>query len=169
MSRFALDAQPQRELWAGVRGLACVCDQLAGDRLAVDDRVAPLVELDALRQQLGAEAVAGAGDRIDPDAGAHAAALSNSSGKLSVRRHEHAWQGPRRACSSNSAAKTSSALCTNRTAPSGSLQAPRRTASAAQRSTRARPWPSSRPAAISASSPAIAGSALLHGPHWCAL
>src|SRR4051794_18160529 len=128
MSRFAFDAQPQRELRAGVRGLARVGDQLTWDRLAVDDRIAPLVELDPLREQLGAQAMAGAGDRVDPDASAHAAARSARSGKRSVRRREQAWQGPRRACSANSPAKTSSALSTNRTAPSGSRQAPRRTA-----------------------------------------
>ena len=47
--------------------------QRVRQRLAVDDRVAPLVERDPLGQQLGAHAVGLAGDRVDAHALAHRA------------------------------------------------------------------------------------------------
>ena len=51
------------------------------DRLAVDDRIAPVVEADVLGQQLGAEPVAVAGDRVDAErSGAGHAATRRAAG-----------------------------------------------------------------------------------------
>ena len=58
-------ARQQRELRARVHRPAGVGEQLGRDRPAVDDRVAPVVEDDHLGQQLGAQPVAVARDRID--------------------------------------------------------------------------------------------------------
>src|SRR6476469_9057934 len=109
MSRLAFCDQAQGELWARLGGLASVREQGGRDRLAVDDRVAPFVELDSLGQQLGAQAVAAAGDGIHADA-RHAAAVVKASGTDSVSGRAHARQRPRCACSANSTGKTSSAL-----------------------------------------------------------
>src|SRR3954469_2430720 len=68
--------QQQGEGWAGGLGAAGELDELRRDRVRVDDRVAPVVEADVLGQQLGAQPVAVAHDRIDADGRApgHAAA-----------------------------------------------------------------------------------------------
>src|SRR4051794_10869192 len=76
---------------AGPRCAVRMLTELVGKRAAADDRVAPVVQLDPLREQLGADAVAGAGDRVHLQVLAHTAALSASpSPNLRVvgRRHE---------------------------------------------------------------------------------
>src|SRR6478736_6559488 len=59
-------AQAQGERGARAHGALGVLAQLGPD-LAVDDRIAPVVEPDALGQQLGAQTVAGTRDRVDHD------------------------------------------------------------------------------------------------------
>ena len=96
-------------------------------RLGVDDRVAPLVERDALGQQLGAHAVGLAGDRVDAHALAHRSdtgswvgvAVGRWTGSGSSPGRAQPSQGPWRAWSANSAANASSALVTKRAVPSG--------------------------------------------------
>ena len=106
-------------------------------------RVAPLVQRDELGQQLGAHAVPGAGDRVHPQGVGHGQVQSSSlvgmpagSGRNGavglVAEH---WP---RACRLISGANTVRALRTNRTVPSGWLQAPRPVTRPAQRSTSAR-------------------------------
>ena len=60
--------QAQGEGGAGDCGPAGVRDEVLGQLVRVDGRVAPLVELDPLGQQLGAEPVRGAVDGVDGDA-----------------------------------------------------------------------------------------------------
>jgi hypothetical protein len=55
----------QREHRAGVDRAARVLRQLARDGSGVDDGIAPVVDSDPFREELGAEAVALARDRID--------------------------------------------------------------------------------------------------------
>src|SRR5262249_4171217 len=57
--------EQQRQRWARLDRTRSMASRLAADRFRVDDREAPLVELDPLRQELGTEAVALAGDRVD--------------------------------------------------------------------------------------------------------
>src|SRR5436305_14350697 len=108
-------------------GVAC---GLAGDWFRIDDREAPLVELDPLGQKLRTEPVALAGDRIDAQA-LHRSPSVPRAGIGSTRRLPS--QRPRR-CNSASGAKTSSALVAKAAAPSGWLQAPRPRTWAIQRS-----------------------------------
>ena len=56
--------QPERQRRAGVDGAPGMNSQVGRDWL-VDDRVAPFVQLDQLGQQVRAQAVPGAGDRVD--------------------------------------------------------------------------------------------------------
>src|SRR5437899_882058 len=58
---------PDRQLRAGVRGPAGEVREPGVDGPPVDHRIPPFVEADVLGEQLGAEAVGLAGDRIDPD------------------------------------------------------------------------------------------------------
>ena len=87
------------------------------------DRVAPVVEGDAFGEQLGAEAVAVAGDHVDDEMERHRR-RSWWAGTGRNGRRTHSAQGPWRWWATW-AAKTSRALATKRRAPSGSLQAPR--------------------------------------------
>ena len=122
---------------------ACV-EQLVGDVGVVDDRIAPVVELDALGQQLGAQAVRLAGDRVDAQPLAHAAIASGAGSREHAAAARSASHGPWRAWSRSSAANTRSALASSRTAPSGWRQAPRPWTSPAQRSSRSRAPPAGR-------------------------
>ena len=116
-------------------GAARVGEQLLGDRAAVDDRVAPVVELDPLGEQLGAEAVPGAGDRVDlrcaltprPCAGVREA--SRSVGGRRQARH-----GPALVVGELLARRRAARCARKRTAPSGRWQAPRPGRSRLQRS-----------------------------------
>ena len=93
-----------------------------GIGLARDDGIAPVVELDPLRQQLGAHAVCLAGDRIDSEPHAHqlTAAGSRAPGVGSrPRMPGGGTHGRRRSWRSISAPKTSRQLDTSRAAPSG--------------------------------------------------
>jgi hypothetical protein len=57
--------EPQGEHRACVDTTAGMVEQVCFDRCLVDDRVAPIIELYPLRQQLRANAASIAGDRID--------------------------------------------------------------------------------------------------------
>ncbi len=101
-----------------------------GDSGGVDDREPPVVQGDVLREQLGADAVALAGDRVDNEVIAHAHGSGTGVGstwRLGRRQPPARW-------SAISSAKTSSALRRKPTAPSGNRQAPRPSIMAAQRS-----------------------------------
>src|SRR3954462_6283942 len=109
-------AQPQRQRRARPHGAQCVLAQLRRDLVVEDDRIAPVVELDPLGEELGAQAVPVAGDRVKLDPLAHAATPT------AVRAQaEHA---PRHTWSSSSSAKTRVALESRRATPSGCAQAP---------------------------------------------
>jgi hypothetical protein len=62
--------QPQRERKAGVDRATGVSCQIGRNAVA-DDRIAPLVQLDELRQQVSTQAVSGAGDGVDLQARLH--------------------------------------------------------------------------------------------------
>lgn len=107
--------EPKRECRAGRDGATRMLQDIRWDHIAANDRIAPLVELDGFRKELGAEAAAVAGDRIDPEhvASHYETPFTGSSGlppPLQPR--------PRR-CRANSMSNTWSALRTKRTAPSG--------------------------------------------------
>ena len=57
--------QAQRQCRACPHGVARMLAQLRGDRALVDHRIAPVVQRDPLRKQLGAQPVPGAPDRVD--------------------------------------------------------------------------------------------------------
>src|SRR5579859_4724993 len=59
--------QPQRQQRAGGHRPAGVRQQVPGDGAWFDDRVAPVVEADPLRQQFGAEAAAVTPGAVDPE------------------------------------------------------------------------------------------------------
>src|ERR1700694_3733780 len=87
------------------------------DRTRSNDGIAPLVELDHLRQQIRAHTVAVALDAVDGDGEAIAHdATATAAAALHRRRCSWDW---------NSAAKTRSAEPSKPAAPSGCLQAPR--------------------------------------------
>ena len=86
--------------------------ELAGNGLGIDYRVAPLVERDPLGEELGAQAVRLAFDRIDTEGPAHALARTGRSGRRSPLQRPCV-------CRVTSSAKTVSPLPTNRAAPSG--------------------------------------------------
>ena len=148
---------------------ACV-RSLPLDRLGVDDRVAPLVERDPLGQELRAEAVAVARDRVEQQVRLHRHGSSfrtpDGPGSIGVRCiPAHA---PWRSCQSTCSENVSSAL---RTSLDGAVRVPagaRPSTSRIRRAARSRaagslPWQSS------ARSRAIAGSPCWQGPHWRAL
>ena len=116
--------------------------QRGRDRPRVEYGIAPLVEGDELGQKLGADAVPGAVDGIHPQGVGHGHIQSSSvigmpSGSGRNGRWFVAEQRPW-ACRPISGANTVSALRTNRTVPSGWLQAPRPVTRPAQRSRSAR-------------------------------
>src|ERR1700733_14236188 len=96
---------------AGGDRLAHLVLKLGRNLVRVDDRVAPLVQLDQLGYQLSAYAMAGAGDRVHDEF--HASPSTGRNGR-SV-----AAEQPPRACRAISVANTTSALPTNRAVPSG--------------------------------------------------
>src|SRR4029079_3998174 len=92
-------------------------------------RVAPLVQGDELGQEFGADAVAGALDGVHPQGLGHGQVQSHSrvgmpggSGRNGLRSVAEQWP---RACRLISGSKTTRALRTKRTVPSGWWQAPR--------------------------------------------
>src|SRR5260370_42189181 len=68
---FAALHDEQRERRALRHGLTGLPVQLAGNRILIDDRVAPFVHLDPGGQQLSADAVARAGDGVDANSKVH--------------------------------------------------------------------------------------------------
>ena len=111
--------EPQREHGARIDGPSRVLLEGARDRGAVDDRIAPVVERDSLGEELGAEAVTVAGDRIHAQPGAHAASFRYWRSLTGSRRRSRPEQRPPRVCTATSSANTSSALRMNFAAPSG--------------------------------------------------
>src|SRR2546427_3310395 len=104
----------------GVGSPPRVSDEILGDRPGIDDRIAPLVEGDPLGEELRAKSVRLACDRVDAKPLAHRSPpLPAGSGIGSTPGALQPAHGPRRRCSANSSAKTSSALRAKRTAPSG--------------------------------------------------
>src|SRR3954468_757657 len=80
--------QQQRQGGTSVGWSSREREPLVRHRLSVGDRIAPVVELDPFRQELGTEPVAGARNRVDAQGGpTHAANLwatgSGSTGALS--------------------------------------------------------------------------------------
>ena len=151
-----------------VDGAARVDEQLVGDRAAVDDRVAPVVEGDPLREQLGAEPVPVAGDRIDRAGARSRRRTLPASREAQRRRRRQARQGPALVGGEllgedahPAAEEAHGAVGQVAGAAAGQIPAP-----ALERRLRAR---ERSPATAAARSSAIAGSPLLHGPHWPAL
>src|ERR1039457_1328366 len=85
----------------------------------IDDWVAPVVKLNPLREQFGAEAVAVALDRVDLQL-FHRPALP-----VGRTMRSRPLQRPLRRCRLNSSSNASRVLRTNRETPSGWRQAPR--------------------------------------------
>src|SRR5581483_73267 len=105
--------EPEREHRAGGDRAPGMRFELRRDGLGSDDRVAPVVEVDPFREELGAETVPVTGDRVDADP-LHR--LPRGIGRTRAPSLVHRrWMQ----CASNSVANTSSALATKRTAPSG--------------------------------------------------
>ena len=141
-----------------------------GDRAAVDDRVAPVVELDPLGEQLGAQPVAVAGDRVDAQVPLHAAALARARGSGSVGGAAQARHGPAPVVARARGANTRSALreeahgavgqvagAAAGDVPAPALELPARAGQRAPAPDRGE------------RSSAIAGRPCAHGPHWPAL
>ena len=106
-------------------------EQLLRHGSPVDDRVAPVVQPNQFRQQLRAESVPVRCDRVDAEHLAHHAVPVGRAACFSPLHRPAMW-------SSTSEANTSSALATNRTAPSGWRHAPRPRTCSSQRSSRNR-------------------------------
>ena len=138
--------------------------QSGRERRRVDDRVAPLVERDPLRKQLGAEAVCLAGDRVDAHRPSAHDSLPRGSGSTD---RPVALQRPRRWSSTSSAKHVKRArdeARRRRRGAAGAAAAHRLDPAARGRLRRSRSPGASRPSA-----PAIASSPWTHGPHWPAL
>src|SRR5204862_3064140 len=115
----------------------------------VEDRIAPVIEADALGEELGAHAVAVAGDGVEAETVAHSASSS-------LQPWPERWRPI-------SSAKTASPLRSRRTAPLGRWQAPLPStwpAHRMSRSTVSSPWNKS------AAPPAMAARPCTHDPHW---
>src|SRR4051794_20766407 len=160
--------QPEREHRARVDGHSRVGQQCLRDAPGTEDRVAPVIERDHLREQLGAGAVPIAADAIDrhrpvghaPGTAGHHAALPPASG---ARHCRWCW------CAAKSRSNTRMALCRSPAAPSGWWQAPRPTISRDQPEIRIRSSWWLRRSAMRAAASAIARSPKTQGPHCAAL
>ena len=128
----------KRERASGTAGsLGCRRVRAPRGSVWVDDRVAPVVERDPLREELGAEAVPVAGDRVDAERAliAHA----HCTGRAATRVSAHAAASAPRVTCELVARRRRAQLSTKRAAPSGCRHAPRPRTCAVQRSSRARP------------------------------
>ena len=143
-----------------------------GTAAALDDRVAPVVELDPFGQELGADAVADAGGRVD----ARACASSRSPPPAAARGRQPA--GPRRAAARAAvagAARTSAAKTSQRASqqPHGAVGMAAGAAALDLAAHRSQPLDvagaSARPAASAAVVRAMSARPNTHGPHWPAL
>src|SRR6266480_1140082 len=150
----------------------CPGHQVRRDGLAADDRVAPVVQADPLTQELRADPVAGAGDRVDdhrvlplcphrphlpegrpkPPGRPPGRPPPGTAMAPAPRLPGQGWP-PRWA--STSRGKALRALRARRTEPSGCLHAPRPSTWLPQRCRRARPPAPSAPPARAPLSPAI--------------
>src|SRR4029079_8618676 len=178
--------EPEREHGTHGDGPSGVVEQGVGDAAGADHGVAPVVEIDQLRQQLRAHPVAVAGDPVDdeplgrrvprPSLGPVdlvPAAVGGAGHQATLRPvAARGWGWLQwRWCwwSCHSSLKVRSELNSWPIAPSGWRQAPRPAICSAQRARRARAARSRRPSAIRAAASAIARSPKTHGPHWAAL
>ena len=145
---------------AGRDGPARVAGERRRDRARIDEREAPVVERDALREELGTEAVTLAGDRVDAE-------RRRSPSAPGRHRQAGARRGPRTAADRGrvaSAANTLRAEATKRAVPSGWWQAPR-PGDLSEPAARARPRPPTCAAGQArANSVAIAASPCTAGP-----
>src|SRR5438128_7476928 len=110
-------SQAERQHRADVDGAPGELRQVLGQRTPFQDGVAPVVQADPLRQQLGTEPMPVAADPVDLDDLAHQATATRFG--IDTVRQRRRW------CSAKSSAKSSSALRSKPTAPSGWWQAPR--------------------------------------------
>src|ERR1700690_2662628 len=128
--------------------------ELGRDRSRLDHRVAPLVPRDPLRQDLRAQTVGDAADRVDADGG-HGRA-GPATGICITDSAAQPPHGPCRAWSSNCDANVFNAVATKCAIPLGWWQAPRPGSSEAQRSRSANALLGALPSAIPCSVRAIA-------------
>src|SRR5579863_874459 len=68
----AFTLETQRQSGTGIHSPLCMLQQLAAQLPVLDHGIAPLVEPDPLGEELGAEAVSGARDRVEGQLLAHA-------------------------------------------------------------------------------------------------
>ena len=129
-----LPVLPRRLVDQQGQGGACLCcaprviHQRTGHRRGGHNGVPPPVQLDDLGQQLGAHAMAGACDRVDPEGDAHRKPRSRSSspGSGSSGDRRTPSQDPVRSCRRASSGNARNRLRTSWVAPSGCRHAPRR-------------------------------------------
>src|SRR6516164_2877033 len=115
--------KPKREPGAEPDRLGGLIEETRRNIGVANDREAPVVEGDHLRQHLRAQAAPVAGDRVEPQPGTrdHGVLRGGTGSTPGGRRPQHQpW-----ACRSISGPNTASALRTMRTAPSGWWRAPR--------------------------------------------
>src|SRR5438105_1603576 len=149
--------QVEREYGTAVHCASRVLHQLTRHRARVDDRIAPVVELDHLGQKPGTQPVPVASDAVDGDAlRRHHAALATAA--ETVQRCSWTW-------SEKSSANTCSADRIMITAPSGCRHAPRPGSRPAQRCTCARSSLFARIVAMRCIAVAMARRPKVHGPH----
>ena len=114
--------EPKSEGRAGVDRPSCMFEQVRRDRTIVDDRVTPVIEDYPLGEQLGAEAMGLASDRIDLQMPTQASSISSSGRSGRGRTFSSSVSAEQRWCrswKSISSSKTARALVMKRTAPSG--------------------------------------------------
>ena len=142
------------------------CATSSGGPAAVDDRIAPVVEADPLGQQLGAEPVAVAGDRVEAQSRRSCRAVTVRAGRqqaVGARPSQRPWRRGRSRSAANTRARCEEAH-----------RAVGLPAGAAARDVGGPAWSgrhaSVRAAAASAASaPRSRASPCTHGPHWPAL
>jgi quaternary ammonium compound-resistance protein SugE len=105
--------KPEGEQRAGADGFAGIGPQWGRYRLITDDGEPPVVEGDQLRQRLGAQAPALAGDEVHPQPSPHRGPGDGTGRTWAVPLHDPA------ACWLSSVLKVRRALRTRRTAPLG--------------------------------------------------
>src|ERR1700737_1998505 len=136
-------------------------DEAPRDGGSCDDRVTPVIKGAQLGKQLGAKPVTVAADPVDLHRLPHQATATLSRA-ATVRQRRRWWP-------EKSSAKTSSALCSRATAPSGWRHAPRPVNSPLQRTMRSRSPACGELAASRRVASAIAARPKTQGPHWRAL
>src|SRR2546421_2810627 len=92
-------------------------DDAEGDVPGLDDRIAPVIEADQLREQLGAQPMTVAADPIDLQDLVHQATATRAGSE--ILRHRRRW------CPPKSSANSCNALYITAAPPSGWWDAPR--------------------------------------------